>query len=193
MQHPGGGAISAHGSTSHLAAQGNSPQPYTGNLAEGPAIVSPQISDLDVEVRVLRRRIEQLQTELRVFRSNKFNQDAASKMEDLENDLSMAEIERDQLKQKLKNLEDTLSREAGSLKVRRALEIQSKTAETSASLIDLLSSVRIEVMAAEGEFDQYAQNIPRSSFELIRQSLRDASQNVDKARELLRTLREFAE
>jgi len=195
MQHPGMGAVSSTGTTGHVAAVGpqvgaGGPAPGGyGNLAEGGPIVTRE-ADTDVEIRVLRRRIEQLQTELRVFRSNKFNQDAASKMEDLENDLSMAQIERDQLKLKLKNLEDTLSREAGSVKVRRALEIAAKTQETSAQLIDILSSVRIEVMAAEGEFDQYAQSLPRSSFELIRQSMRDASVNIDKARELLRLLRE---
>jgi pSer/pThr/pTyr-binding forkhead associated (FHA) protein len=199
MQHPGMGAVGSTGSTGHVAAvqPGNqssqqSAQGGYGNLAEGGPVFSRE-NDSEVEIRVLRRRIEQLQTELRVFRSNKFNQDAASKMEDLENDLGMAQIERDQLKLKLKNLEDTLSREAGSVKVRRALEIAAKTQETSAQLIDILSSVRIEVMAAEGEFDQYAQSLPRSSFELIRQSMRDASVNVDKARELLRQLREVTE
>ena len=83
--------------------------------------------------------------------------------------------------------------EAGSVKVKRALEIAAMTAETSASLNDLLSSLRIEVMAAEGEFEQYAHNIPRSSFELIRQSLKDAASHCDEAREMLRKLREVAD
>jgi hypothetical protein len=48
-------------------------------------------------------------------------------------------------------------------------------------------------MAAEGEFEQYAQNIPRASFELIRQSLKDGAGHCDEARELLRKLREVAE
>jgi hypothetical protein len=83
--------------------------------------------------------------------------------------------------------------EAGSVKVRRALEIAAATAETSASLNDLLSSLRIEVMAAEGEFEQFSQGIPRASYELIRQSLKDAASHCDAARELLRKLREVAE
>ncbi len=114
-------------------------------------------------------------------------------MEDLENDLSMIEIERDNLKNRLDRAEQQLTLEAGSVKVKRALEIAAATAETSASLNDLLSSLRIEVMAAEGEFEQYAQNIPRASFELIRQSLKDAASHCDEARELLRKLREVAE
>ena len=52
----------------------------------------------DAEIRVLRRRVEQLQTELGVYRAQKFNPDTARRMEELENDLSMMEIERDNLK-----------------------------------------------------------------------------------------------
>jgi len=158
-----------------------------------PALSPAGQSEADVEIRVLRRRMEQLQTELRVYRTNKFNQDTARRMEDLENDLSMLEIERDNLKNKLERAEQTLQQESGSVKVRRALEIAAATADTSAQLNDLLSSLRIEVMAAEGEFEQYAQNIPRASFELIRQSLKDSQQHCDEARELLRKLREVAE
>jgi hypothetical protein len=48
-------------------------------------------------------------------------------------------------------------------------------------------------MAAEGEFEQYSHQIPRASFELIRQSLKDGAGHCDEARELLRKLREVAE
>jgi len=136
---------------------------------------------------------EQLQTELRVYRTQRFNQDSARKMEDLENDVSTLEIERDNLKSRLERAEQQMQVEAGSIKVKRALEIAAMTAETAASLNDLLSSLRIEVMAAEGEFEQYAHNIPRASFELIRQSMKDAAAHCDEARELLRKLREVAE
>jgi hypothetical protein len=114
-------------------------------------------------------------------------------MEDLENDLSMMEIERDNLKNRLDKADRELALEAGSAKVKRALEIAAATSETSASLNDLLSSLRIEVMAAEGEFEQYAHNIPRASFELIRQSMKDAAAHCDEARELLKKLRSIAE
>jgi hypothetical protein len=150
-------------------------------------------SEADVEIRVLRRRVEQLQTELRVYRANKYNQDSARRMEDLENDLSMMEIERDNLKGQLGRAEQQMSVDAGSVKVKRALDIAAASAETSASLNDILSSLRIEVMAAEGEFEQYAQSMPRASFELIRQSLKDAAAHCDEAREMLRRLREVAE
>lgn len=205
MQHPGMGAIAAAGPTGHVAAVNPGNMPPTGaavlQTMQGgqppvggpPAMGAASTTESDVEIRVLRRRVEQLQTELRVYRTNKFNQDTARRMEDLENDLSMIEIERDNLKARLDRAEHQMVTEAGSVKVKRALEIASATAETSASLNDLLSSLRIEVMAAEGEFEQYAHNIPRASFELIRQSLKDAAGHCDEARELLRKLREVAE
>jgi len=195
MQHPGMGAVVPVAPTGHVAAIGmplppSAPPPP---VAPPPPPVSAGPSEADVEIKVLRRRLEQLQTELKVYRQNKFNQDTARRMEDLENDLSMIEIERDSLKNKLERAEQQLTLEAGSVKVRRALEIAAATAETSASLNDLLSSLRIEVMAAEGEFEQYSANMPRASFELIRQSLKDAQGHCDEARELLRKLREVAE
>lgn len=190
-QHHGMGPVVPVAATGHVSALGPQPQLAQGSPQAAPLVSGP--SEADVEIRVLRRRVEQLQTELRVYRTNKFNQDTARRMEDLENDLSMIEIERDNLKNKLDRAEQQLTLEAGSVKVRRALEIAAATAETSASLNDLLSSLRIEVMAAEGEFEQYAQNLPRSSFELIRQSLKDAAGHCDEARELLRKLREVAE
>jgi predicted nucleic acid-binding Zn-ribbon protein len=189
-QHYGMGPIVPVAATGHVSAVAPQPAPVASSP---PAPPTPGPSEADVEIRVLRRRVEQLQTELRVYRTNKFNQETARRMEDLENDLSMIEIERDSLKNKLERAEQQLQLEAGSVKVRRALEIAAATAETSASLNDLLSSLRIEVMAAEGEFEQYAANIPRSSFELIRQSLKDAATHCDEARELLRKLREVAE
>ena len=196
MQHPGMGAVSAAGPTGHVSAVGPSALPMTpiaANAGPAPAGLGAPNAESDVEIRVLRRRVEQLQTELRVYRTNKFNQDTARRMEDLENDLSMIEIERDNLKNRMERAEKQLSLEAGSVKVRRALEIAAATTETASSLNDLLSSLRIEVMAAEGEFEQYSANMPRASFELIRQSLKDAASHCDEARELLRKLREVAE
>ncbi len=199
MQHPGMGAAGAGNPTGHLglvAPTGLPLTPLTSSpmanmgMGSGMAALTPGPSESDVEIRVLRRRLEQLQTELRVYRTNKFNPETAQRMEDLESDLSMVEIERDNLKTRLERSEQQMATEGGSVKVKRALEIASATAEASAGLNDLLSSVRIEVMAAEGEFDQYAHTIPRASYELIRQSLRDAAGRCDEAREMLRKLRE---
>jgi predicted component of type VI protein secretion system len=194
MQHHGMGAVPQVAPTGHVSAIGAQPQPPAAPpLPVAPPPVSAGPSEADIEIKVLRRRLEQLQTELKVYRTNKFNQETARRMEDLENDLSMIEIERDSLKNKLERAEQQLATEAGSVKVRRALEIAAATSETSAQLNDLLSSLRIEVMAAEGEFEQYSANMPRASFELIRQSLKDGQLHCDEARELLRKLREVAE
>ena len=199
MQHHGMGPAAPIAATGHVSALGQqpvvpqAPPPVAAPPVAPPPPVSAGPSEADHEIRVLRRRVEQLQTELRVYRANKFNQDTARRMEDLENDLSMIEIERDSLKSKLERAEQQLTLEGGSVKVRRALEIAAATAETSAALNDTLSSVRIEVMAAEGEFEQYGANIPRASFELIRQSLKDAAAHCDEARDMLRKLREVAE
>jgi hypothetical protein len=192
MQHPGMGAIPAAGPTGHVAAISAQPPASAPAVPAAPPPSSGN-AEAEVEIRVLRRRVEQLQTELRVYRAQKFNQDTARRMEDVENDLSMMEIERDGLKLRLEKAESQLKLESGSAKVKRALEIAAATAETAAQLNDLLSSLRIEVMAAEGEFEQYAHNIPRASFELIRQSLKDGAGHCDEARELLRKLREVAE
>ena len=199
MQHPGMGAVPASGPTGHVstvnpnAATPERGAPGSAMAALGIAPAGAASAESDAEIRVLRRRVEQLQTELRVYRAQKFNAETARRMEDLENDLSMMEIERDNLKNRLDKADRELAAESGSAKVKRALEIASLTSETSASLNDLLSSLRIEVMAAEGEFEQYAHNIPRASFELIRQSMKDAASHCDEARELLKKLRAIAD
>jgi hypothetical protein len=196
MQHHGMGSTAPSGPTGHVNAVnpsnlgGGAPQQPGAALA---ALGVPSTSESDVEIRVLRRRVEQLQTELRIYRGQKFKEDNVRRMEDLENDLSMMEVERDNLKNRLDQAENLIKTEAGSIKVQRALEIASMTAEAAASLNDVISSLRIEVMAAEGEFEQFAHQLPRSSFELIRQSLKDAASHCDEAREMLRKLREVAE
>jgi len=161
--------------------------------APQPAAAQPVASaEQDEEIRRLRRRIDQLQAELRVYRGGKVGQEKARRMEDLENDLSNAEVERDRLKIKLSEAEGTMARESGSSKVQNAVEIRRKAGEMVTTLNDVLSSLRIEVMASEGEFEQYSHQVPRASYELIRQSMKNAAEFADQARELLRSLREIA-
>lgn len=203
----GGGAIGAQGPTGHemnavspaqLGALGV--QPVGGASAPVPVAVPAAASgpvagpdpQAEEEIRRLRRRIEQVQAELRILRGGKMGADKARRMEDLESDLAAAAEEKQQLQTKIAQLEEQIAREGGNVKVQRAVEIRGKAAEIVTQLNDLLSSLRIEVMAAEGEFEQYSHTIPRASFELIRQSLRESSQHVDSARELLRQLREVA-
>jgi hypothetical protein len=158
-----------------------------------PAASGPVASaQSDEELTRLKRRVEQLQTELRMVRGGQMGAEKARRMEDLETQVDSLRDERDALKGKVAGLEEQLQKEAGSAKVQKAVEIRGKAAEIVTALNDLLSSLRIEVMAAEGEFDQYSHSIPRASFELIRQSMRESASNVDQARDLLRQLRDVA-
>jgi hypothetical protein len=152
----------------------------------------PPDNSSDEEIRRLRRRLEQVQAELRILRGGKMGAEKARKMEDVENDMAAMEEAKERLEARVTQLEAQITNEGASVKVQRAVDIRGKAAEIVTSLNDLLSSLRIEVMAAEGEFDQYSHTIPRASFELIRQSLRESAGHVDSARELLRQLREVA-
>ncbi len=211
MQHPGLGATLAHSPTnqamqavSHqqLANLGVQPisapppqhQPQQPQQPQQPASqpAGAKPGEADEEIRRLRRRLEQLQAELRVYRGGKVGAEKARKMEDVENDMAMMEVEVEKLRNRTKELEEQISREGGSVKVQQAVAIRGKATEIVTALNDVLSSLRIEVMAAEGEFDQYSHTIPRASFELIRQSMKEAASNVDQARDLLRQLRDVA-
>ncbi|MEZ4402172.1 MAG: FHA domain-containing protein [Kofleriaceae bacterium] len=187
----GGGGAPAAVNIEGFGQVARAPQPQP--MAQpAPVASAPPGGDNDEEIRRLRRRIDQLQAELRVYRGGKVGQDKARRMEDLENDLSNAEVERDRFKAKVSELEGTLQAESGSAKVQKAVEIRGRAAEMVTSLNDVLSSLRIEVMAAEGEFEQYSMQVPRASYELIRQSMKNAADFADQARELLRSLREIA-
>lgn len=144
------------------------------------------------EMKRLNRRIEQLQTELRLYRGGK-GAEVAQRVEELENENSKLEKDISLLKSRIKELESTLETQGGDVRVQRADKLAVKTTETVQALNDILSNLRINVMAAEGEFEQFAHTIPRASFELIREALRSSSGDVDTARELLRKLRELAD
>ncbi len=140
------------------------------------------------EVRRLRRRIDQLQSELRIYRGGGKGQ----QMEDMESAMASIEEERDHLKTQVSTLESTLAAEGGDAKIQLAGQVREKATEVVAQLNDLLSNMRINVTAAEGEFDQFANAIPRASFELIREALRSSADDVETARDLLRELRRVA-
>jgi hypothetical protein len=138
------------------------------------------------EVPRLRRRVEQLKSEVRILRGG--GPDAA-RLEQLDEELVRLGEERDRLKARVDELEATMLREGGEARVQRADAIAQTAAEIVSGLNDVLSNLRINVMAAEGEFDQYAGVIPRASFELIREALRSSAGDMETARELLRKLR----
>ena len=182
MGHSGSGAQPLHTPTGQQAALQADPRPG----------VDPAQAAADAEeLRRLKRRNEQLETELRLYRKGK-GEEIAKNIERLQEKNTVLEDERDQLKTRCRELEATIEAEGSDAKARRADVIFAKTVESVQQLNDILSNLRINVMAAEGEFDQFAHELPRASFELIREALRSSSKDVDTARELLRVLRDLA-
>lgn len=159
------------------------PMPVHGDHTPGPH--SAGAGDTD-EVPRLHRRIEQLRAELRIYRGGG---EGATRLEQVEDELARLAEERDQLKRKVTALEARLAAEGGDAVVQRAGAIAHTAAEIVSGLNDVLSNLRINVMAAEGEFDQYSNVVPRASFELIREALRSSAADMETARELLRKLR----
>jgi hypothetical protein len=148
------------------------------------------MSDADMEeLKKLRRRVDQLQTELRVTRGGG---DKAKKFEDIQNELEKVKDERDKLKAQVADLEKLRETDAADVKVQKADEVQTQATEIVSGLNDLLSDLRINVLAAQGEFEQFADKLPRASFELIREALRTCATEMENARELLRKLRGIA-
>ncbi len=162
---------------------GGPPQgrPPTG----GPPPGGPAADD---EIRRLRRRVDQLTAELRIYRGG----GKGVAMEDLEQEVEQLQAERVEMQAKVRSLEEQIATEGGDVKVQQAGQVREKAAEVVQALNDLLSNMRINVTAAEGEFDQFAQAIPRASFELIREALRSSAGDVEQARDLLRELRRIA-
>jgi hypothetical protein len=166
----------------------NVPQPVSGDQTPGPIAGGGGPHDPD-EVPRMRRKVEQLQAELRLYRGGG---EGAQRLEQLEDEIHRVTEERDRLKSRVGELEATLRAEGGDAKVQRAGAIAQTAAEIVSGLNDVLSNLRINVMAAEGEFDQYSTAIPRASFELIREALRSSAVDMETARELLRKLRALA-
>lgn len=164
------------------------PSPIAHDRTPGPAHAPPAAGDRE-EVPRMRRRIEQLQAELRLYRGGG---EGAQRFEQLEEEITRVAEERDRLKARVAELEAIMRAEGGDAKVQRAGAIAQTAAEIVSGLNDVLSNLRINVMAAEGEFDQYASAIPRASFELIREALRSSATDMETARELLRKLRALA-
>jgi hypothetical protein len=144
------------------------------------------------EVARLKRRLEQLETELRLYRRGR-GEEVAKRIDELEERHDAMRVERDKALQRVRELEGVLQTEGNDAKAQRARILLTRTGEIVQQLNDLLSNLRINVMAAEGEFEQFAHQLPRASFELIRESLRSSSHEVDLARDLLRELRDLAD
>jgi hypothetical protein len=187
-----GGGASGGASGGRRPHSSTEPVPDRGGFPPVPVGETPgpiQGSSDPEEVPRLRRRVDQLLSELRIYRGGG---DGATRLEQLDEEVVRLGEERDRLKARVADLEATLRREGGDAMVQRAGAIAQTAAEIVSGLNDVLSNLRINVMAAEGEFDQYASVIPRASFELIREALRTSASDMETARELLRKLRALA-
>lgn len=162
--------------------------PTTGMQPLGTSESGPVAASSD-EVAFLRRRVDQLKAELRLARGGG---PQAKKFEDVQEELVRLTEERDQLGERVADLEEQIASEGGDVKVQRAGKIAATAGEVVIGLNDVLSNLRINVMAAEGEFEQFHDSIPRASYELIREALRSSADDMETARELLRRLRELA-
>ena len=194
---PAGGGQQA--STPPMNLQGGA-GPAMGGSASGPggmpsparqaarAASSPGAANAR-ELMHLQRRVEQLKAELRVYRGGG---DKAATYEELEEEIDNLSRERNELRRKVGELESILAEDGANAKVRRAGAIAQTAGEIVSGLNDVLSNLRINVMAAEGEFEQFSQTIPRASFELIREALRSSASDMEAAREMLRELRKLA-
>ncbi len=154
-----------------------------------PNVGSPAEQAESGDVEFLRRRVDQLKSELRLARGGGLE---AKRMEEVEEELVRLTEERNKLKRKIDDLEMQIVAEGGDAKVVRAGKIAETASEVVTGLNDVLSNLRINVMAAEGEFEQFHSAIPRASYELILEALRSSATDMQQARELLRKIRKLA-
>lgn len=159
------------------------PASYTAPSMEGEASTRA-----DQEIRLLRRRIDQLQLELRTLRGPKIGEQKAATIEAIEGELFAVVAQRDDLREQVMQLTNELRANSKDRELARATRVIEAAAIASDTLQDSLASLRVELIAASDEFDQFSADVPRASFELIRQSLRDASRHAETARAAVRAL-----
>jgi hypothetical protein len=189
VQYPPNPAVPQGGAP---AGRSPSDQPVPGPITDGFAAILGAGGASTEEVARLKRRLEQLETELRLYRRGR-GEEVAKRIDELEERHDAMRVERDKAQQRVRELEGVLQTESNDAKGQRARVLLTRTGELVQQLNDLLSNLRINVMAAEGEFEQFSHQLPRASFELIRESLKSSSHEVDLARDLLRELRDLAD
>ncbi len=175
-----------------LRQQAKGPTPI--GAAEGDPTVGvgrgqPPSAGSEDSASFLQRRISQLKSELRLARGGG---PTAKRLEEVEDELNRTNEELRTSKERIDLLESQIRSEGGDAKVLRAGKIASTAGEVVTGLNDVLSNLRINVMAAEGEFEQFHAVLPRASYELILEALRSSATDMETARELLRDLRRLA-
>jgi len=140
------------------------------------------------EVQRMQRRIDQLSSELRLIRGGG---DKALRMEELEERSSRMEKQYAELEQRYQDLEKLTQQTGADYNPNRANLQLSRAEEVVSGLNDVLSELRINLLAAEGEIEQYAQILPPASYELVREAVRSSRMQMETARDIMRMLREI--
>ena len=181
---------------------GGGPPPGQGYAASAPAAPAapsygapppgvPSAGGAMNEAEFLRmqRRVDQLQSELRLLRGGG---DKALRMEELETKVSRLESERSELEQKVMLLEQSAGQGTG-VQIGTAQLMLGRAEEVVNGLNDVLSELRINVLAAEGAILEWESQLPRASFDLVRESLRSCRMQMESVRDLMRMLRAEAQ
>jgi hypothetical protein len=134
----------------------------------------------------MQRRIDQLTSELRTMRGGG---DGAARMEDLEERVSRLERDNRALEEKNRELQRMAEMSSADYSGPRVNINLSRTEEVVTGLNDVLSELRINVLAAEGEIENWAHILPVASFELVRESLRSSRMQMESARDIMQMLR----
>ncbi len=135
----------------------------------------------------MQRRIDQLQSEVRLMRGGG---EQATRMEELEEKISRLERDNRELTEKNMALQAKVAKGTGGPRLGTQAMVLSRAEEVVNGLNDVLSELRINVLAAEGEVENWAHTLPKASFELVRESLRSCRAQMETAKELMRMLRE---
>lgn len=139
------------------------------------------------EVQRMQRRIDQLSSELRMLRGGG---DKALRMEELEERASRMEKQYAEIEGRYQDLEKLTQQTGADYNPNRANLQLSRAEEVVSGLNDVLSELRINLLAAEGEIEQYAQILPAASYELVREAVRSSRMQMETARDIMRMLRE---
>jgi hypothetical protein len=112
-------------------------------------------------------------------------------MEELEDKVTRMERDYDDLQHRYNDLEKLTAATGADYNPNRANLQLSRAEEVVSGLNDVLSELRINLLAAEGEIEQYAQILPPASYELVREAIRSSRMQMETARDIMRMLREI--
>jgi hypothetical protein len=164
-----------------------SPGPPPPSAGRAPSGSAPGIIDA-AEIQRMQRRIDQLSTELRMQRGGG---QQAMKMEELEDKITRLEKDNQELERRYKELEKMAAAAGADYTVGGNVVKLNRAEEVVVGLNDIVSELRINLLAADGEIEQYANLLPPASYELVRESIKMSRAAMESARDYMRMLREI--